>query len=198
MIFNKSDYPWNLIKNYLDITPSIYENDFIFKTPIDIKYLDLFHLSVSIDRNMKVNAELEAQREAERQREEAERQQEEEMWRQSILNNAIDFSDMITDYNNPIKAEKKYTIGMDILLKIRIDKIEYSNSGYTYVLSWLGSFVNNAYVYTSDNSFAELDYPQIVWIQAKYSSRYEAWDNTVTYKFTDAQLLLWKKPGLFE
>lgn len=85
-----------------------------------------------------------------------------------------------------------------MLLKIRIDKIEYSYSGYTYVLSWLGSFTTDVYVYTNDNNFAELDYPQVVWIQAKYSYRHEAWDNTVTYKFTDAQLLLWKEPGLFE
>ena len=115
-----------------------------------------------------------------------------------VQKNAIAFNDMRSDYNNPIKAEKKYTIGEDMLLKIRIDKIEYSHSGYTYVLSWLGSFTNDVYVYTNDNNFAELDYPQIVWIKAKYSSRYEAWDNTVTYKFTDAELLLWKKPGVFE
>ena len=129
---------------------------------------------------------------------EAAQQHEQEEMIKYIEENAIDFNDMWQDYNNPIKAEKKYTIGEDILLKIRIDKIEYSYSGYTYVLSWLGSFTTDVYVYTNDNNFAELDYPQIVWIKAKYSSRYEAWDNTVTYKFTDAQLLLWKKPGLFE
>ena len=129
---------------------------------------------------------------------EAAQQHEQEEMIKYIEENAIDFNDIWQDYNNPIKAEKKYTIGEDILLKIRIDKIEYSYSGYTYVLSWLGSFTTDVYVYTNDNNFAELDYPQIVWIKAKYSSRYEAWDNTVTYKFIDAQLLLWKKPGLFE
>ena len=128
------------------------------------------------------------------------RQQREEMWRQNILENAIDFEDMQSEYfNNPIKAEKKYTVGEEILLKIRIDKIEYySYDDYTYIMSWLGRFTIDAFLYSNDKSFEELDYPQIVWVKAKYNSRHEAWDNKVTYQFTDAQLLLWKKPGLFE
>ena len=128
------------------------------------------------------------------------RQQQEEMWRQNILENAIDFEDMQSEYfNNPIKAEKKYTVGEEILLKIRIDKIEYySYDDYTYIMSWLGRFTIDAFLYSNDKSFEELDYPQIVWVKAKYNSRHEAWDNKVTYQFTDAQLLLWKKPGLFE
>lgn len=129
---------------------------------------------------------------------EAARQREEQEMIKYIEDNAVDFNDMRSDYSNPMKAEKKYTEGMDIILKIKLDKIGYSYSGYTYVMPWSGNLVDEAYVYSDDNSFAELDYPQIVWIKAKYTSRYKSVFGETTYKFTDAQLLLWKKPGLLE
>lgn len=205
--YNKSNYPWQLIKEQIGGLSWITDNDdiFSFYTPVGYEYTDKIRELIEMDIYLRWQENIreeerrqEALREAERQREEAERQREQEEMIKYIEDNAIDFTDMRSDYSNPIKAEKKYTIGEDMILKIRIDKIEYSYSGYTYVLSWLGSFTTEVYVYTNDDGFAELDYPQIVWIQAKYSYRHEAWDNTVTYKFTDAQLLLWKKPGLFE
>ena len=201
MALKKEDYPWQQIIETLGNSSQItedYYNIYIPSSWIGTPKMDL--IKECIDNDIEEKEEelfLEQLREQERQEMEARQREKEEMIKY-VEDNGIDFNDMHKDYNNPIKAEKKYTIGEEILLKIRIDKIEYSSSGYTYVLSWLGSFVNNAYVYTNDNNFSELDYPQIVWIRAKYYSRHEAWDSSVTYKFTDAQLLLHKKPGLFE
>lgn len=204
--YEKLYYPWSLINERLCRTTWLTEEGNYFYTPVGYTYTDQIKEIIALDFEIKEEeARLEqerfqeAQREAQRQQEEAERQRQEEMTRQNILNNAIDFNDMLKDYNNPIKAEKKYNIGEDILLKIRIDKIEnYSYGGYTYIMSWLGRFTIDAFLYSNDKSFEELDYPQIVWVKAKYNSRHEAWDSKVTYQFTDAQLLLWKKPGLLE
>ena len=186
----KTDYPWQRIKDKIGQNAKLIEdNEYLYFPASWIGTIYMDNIKECIDNDIN---EKEAKLEMER------RQREQEEAIKQIQDNAVDFNTMRSDYSNPFLAEKKYPIGQDMLLKIRIDKIEYSYSGYTYVLSWLGSFTTDVYIYTNDNNFAELDYPQIVWIQAKYSSRHEAWDNTVTYKFTDAQLLLWKEPGLFE
>ena len=186
----KTDYPWQRIKDKIGQNAKLIEdNEYLYFPASWIGTIYMDNIKECIDNDIN---EKEAKLEMER------RQREQEEAIKQIQDNAVDFNTMRSDYSNPFLAEKKYPIGQDMLLKIRIDKIEYSYTGYTYVLSWLGSFTTDVYIYTNDNNFAELDYPQIVWIQAKYSSRHEAWDNTVTYKFTDAQLLLWKEPGLFE
>lgn len=201
MRLNKDNYPWQQIKDKTGQSGQITEDDEYLYVPISwigTNYMDVIKACVDNDIDEKeANLIREQIRERERAEMEARQREEQEMIKY-IEDNAVNFNDMRSDYSNPMKAEKRYTIGEDILLKIRIDKIEYSYSGYTYVLSWLGSFTTDVYVYTNDKNFAELDYPQIVWIKAKYSSRHEAWDNKVTYKFTDAQLLLWEKPGLLE
>lgn len=195
----KTDYPCQRIKDRIGQNNLISEDDEYLYIPaswIGTSYMDIVKECIDFDINEK---EAELDRERERAIME-EWQWEQEEAKNRIIENAIDFEDMQSEYfRNPIKAEKKYTIGEDILLKIRIDKLEYySYSDYTYIMSWLGGFTIDAFLYSNDKSFEELDYPQIVWVKAKYNSRHEAWDNKVTYQFTDAQLLLWKKPGLFE
>lgn len=104
-----------------------------------------------------------------------------------INDNMVDFSDMCADYNNPIKAERKYVVGNEIILRIRADKIEPASDNHSYKI--IHHAINTAYVFTNEDSFSELDYPVIVWILAKYKSRYKDDLGYYYYEFTDAQLL---------
>lgn len=118
--------------------------------------------------------------------------QQEEQYRANIINNAIYFPDMIDDFKNPIKAEKKYSAGMEIILKVYVDKIRnYSSSGYKYLITD-DRLYEKARIYTNDENFAEIDYPCYVWIHARFNDRESYWDEVI-YSFTDAQLLLSKK-----
>lgn len=113
-----------------------------------------------------------------------------------IDENAINFYTMCSDYANPIKAEKKYPFEKEMLLRIRIDKINYSYGNYTYKIKYEG-LANEAYIFTNDKAFEELDYPQVVWIKTKYHTRYTLFGIN-TYEFTDAELLLWRAPSFGE
>lgn len=117
----------------------------------------------------------------------------EKEWNELIDNNTIIFDVMIDDYNNPIKAEKKYVLGSDIILKIRVYKLKRTSGRYSYIVEDdIGT--DEVEIYTNDESFAELDYPRTVWIIAKYSNRYrDSWLATNYYEFTDAELLAWSK-----
>lgn len=117
----------------------------------------------------------------------------EKEWNELIDNNTIIFDVMIDDYNNPIKAEKKYVLGSDIILKIRVYKLKRTSGRYSYIVEDdIGT--DEVEIYTNDESFAELDYPRTVWIIAKYSNRYrDSWLVTNYYEFTDAELLAWSK-----
>ena len=111
--------------------------------------------------------------------------------RQYVLENAIYFPDMIDDFKNPIKAEKKYSAGMDIILKVYVEKIDYySSDKYKYLITD-DRLYEQACIYTNDESFAELDYPCYVWIYAKFNTRDDYWFEVI-YRFTDAQLLMWE------
>ncbi len=111
-----------------------------------------------------------------------------------VNNNMVDFSDMCDEYNNPIKAERKYVLGNEIILRIRADKIEPASGNHSYKI--YHNAMNTAYIFTNEDSFVELDYPVIVWILAKYKSRYTDDLGYYYYEFTDAQLLSYGKVPL--
>lgn len=194
MRFFKSNYPWSLVKENLSSTSLVHENGLLFDTKPSFECLEQIHLSVAMNRNMQLQAELEAELEAERERDEAERRREIEDMRNYFLDNAIYFPDMIDDFKNPIKSEKKYSFGMEIILKIELDKIGRCSGGdYRYYMFYEG-YTNNAYLYSDDEGFAELDYPTYVWVKTKFVSRdVSFFDNVATYKFTDAELFMWEK-----
>lgn len=109
-----------------------------------------------------------------------------------IDNNTVDFEDMRFDYNNPIKAEKKYIVGNDIILKVYVYEIQKASGKYSYVLEYDAGFGYAIDIYTNDKSFVDLDYPHTVWIVAKYTGRYIEYNKSY-YEFTDAELLAWSK-----
>lgn len=116
----------------------------------------------------------------------------EKEWDKLIDSNTIDFDNMNSDYNNPIKADKKYIVGSDIILKAYVDNIKKASGKYTYVLEHDRGFGPAFFIYTNDKSFADLDYPHTVWIIAKYNGRYLDWHKPI-YEFDDAELLAWSK-----
>ena len=196
----KSQYPWESIVYRLGKDSQLEERGIFLCFPTSwIGTNNMNTIKECIDEDlieryndMRLSQELRWYEEEEaRQREEA------EAAKQAIFDKAIDFQDMVKDYNNPIKADTKYTSGMDMILMITMDEISYSSGSSTYVLLKNG-LVDDAVIYTNDPAFAELDYPQVVVIKTKFTSRYEDYFGSVTYKFSDAELLYYKKPGLFD
>lgn len=109
-------------------------------------------------------------------------------WEDLVNKNTIDYNDMVSDYNNPIKAEKKYKTGTDMILKVYVGEIHKTNGKYAYEITK----GDHLYIYSNDSSFAELDYPHTVWIIAKYYNRDIRWGYAYyDYYFTDAELLAW-------
>lgn len=190
MRFSKFDYPWILIKENLNSASLILENDFVFDTHVDFECLEQIHLSVAMDRNMKLQAEYEARQE------EQQRAQEEEA-RQYVLDNAINFYEMLDDYKNPIKAERKYILGTEIILRVVVDNIKATEGAYSYVTK--SDYADgDICIYTNDENFVELDYPQVVWVLAKYNARNkDEWGERYTYVFTDASLLIAEKASVW-
>ena len=118
---------------------------------------------------------------------------------QYVLDNAINFADMLEDYNNPFKAEKKYIFGTDIILRVKAEEIKAAQGDYSYVL--MSEYASgDILIYTNDGQFVELDYPQLVWVSATYNARYKNDDygDRCTYEFTNAQMLLGKKAGYWD
>lgn len=118
---------------------------------------------------------------------------------QYVLDNAINFADMLEDYNNPFKAEKKYIFGTDIILRVKAEEIKAAQGDYSYVLK--SEYASgDILIYTNDGQFVELDYPQLVWVSATYNARYKNDDygDRCTYEFTNAQMLLGKKAGYWD
>ena len=116
----------------------------------------------------------------------------EKEWNELIDNNTVSFNEMERDYNNPVKANKKYKIGSDIILEIQAEKLTRGDN-YSYVI-YYDEIKNMVRIYTDDESFAERDYPRTMWIIAKYSNRYYDWLlDCYYYEFTDAELLAWEK-----
>lgn len=118
---------------------------------------------------------------------------------QYVLDNAINFADMLEDYNNPFKAEKKYIFGTDIILRVKAEEIKAAQGEYSYVLK--SEYASgDILIYTNDGQFVELDYPQLVWVSATYNARYKNDDygDRCTYEFTNAQMLLGKKAGYWD
>ena len=118
---------------------------------------------------------------------------------QYVLDNAINFADMLEDYNNPFKAEKKYIFGTDIILRVKVEEIKAAQGDYSYVLK--SEYASgDILIYTNDGQFVELDYPQLVWVSATYNARYKNDDygDRCTYEFTNAQMLLGKKAGYWD
>lgn len=188
MRFFKSNYPWSLVKENLSSTSLVHENDLLFDTKASFECLEQIHLSVAMNRNMQLQAELEA-----------EQQREQEEMKDYIIENAISFRQMFNDYQNSIKANELYHFGMEVLLRIVVDKIDYSsNSNYTYVIKHDSNADGDAYLYSNDNGFVTLSYPQTVWVKAKYKNRYDedggdGGKYDFVYEFTDVQLLLYKE-----
>ncbi len=183
--FEKSNYPWEKIKI---VYPEITEAGNYFYIPLEVSYFAGIRDCIKQARE---EYQAEILREQQRVQEEQRRQQEEQ-YRANIINNAIYFPDMIDDFKNPIKAEKKYSAGMEIILKVYVDKIRnYSSSGYKYLITD-DRLYEKARIYTNDENFAEIDYPCYVWIHARFNDRESYWDEVI-YSFTDAQLLLSKK-----
>ena len=194
--YSKSIYPWQLIKEQFGSHSWVTENDdtYSFCTPVGYEYTDKIRELIEMDIHLRLEESKRDYEIAQEARREAERQRKIEDMRNYFLDNAIYFPDMIDDYKNPIKAEKKYTIGMDIILKIKLDKIGRCSGGdYKYYMYYEG-FTNKAYLYSDDEDFVELDYPTYVWIKAKYVSREVSFfDKVVTYEFSDAELFMWEK-----
>ena len=118
---------------------------------------------------------------------------------QYVLDNAINFADMLEDYNNPFKAEKKYIFGTDIILRVKAEEIKAAQGDYSYVLK--SEYASgDILIYTNDGQFVELDKPQLVWVSATYNARYKNDDygDRCTYEFTNAQMLLGKKAGYWD
>ena len=109
-----------------------------------------------------------------------------------IFDNTVDFYDMCDDYKNTVKAEQKYVYGNEIILRVRADEIKSSGDNYSYLIKHHGS-LKVAHIYSNDNDFIELDYPIIVYVLAKYNSRYQDIWGTVYYEFTDARLLSYEE-----
>ena len=191
MALKKEKFPWRRIKDMIGHGSQIFEdNDYIYipASWIGTPKMDLIKGCIDDDIEER---EAELIREQQRVQEEQRRQQEEQ-YRANIINNAIYFPDMIDDFKNPIKAEKKYSAGMEIILKVYVDKIRnYSSSGYKYLITD-DRLYEKARIYTNDENFAEIDYPCYVWIHARFNDRESYWDEVI-YSFTDAQLLLSKK-----
>lgn len=106
----------------------------------------------------------------------------------------INYSDFLDEFRNIIKAEKKYTPGTEMILRIRADKIEKEGKGYSYKISHNGT---PAYIYSNDASFVDLDYPQIVWVVVKFKARNEVWGRSY-YEFIDGKLIGAAKPTVWE
>ncbi len=188
--FKKSDYPWQKIHEHISEYSSwlTHDNEYFYVPMENLYYFNIIKKYIDNEIDEK-EAELDR---AQRQAQEEQLRQQQEQYRANIINNAIYFPDMIDDFKNPIKAEKKYSAGMDIVIKVYVDKIRnYSSGGYKYLITD-DRMYEKARIYTNDENFAEIDYPCYVWIHARFNDRESYWDEVI-YSFTDAQLLLSKK-----
>lgn len=120
---------------------------------------------------------------------------EEDMY-EFINENTTDFSEMMDEFRNPIKAEKKYVPGTEVILRIRADKIEFGGGTYPYRIKH--NAYNSAEICSDQEEFADLDYPIVIWVLVNYKGVKKDSLGYCTYEFIDAILLGCKKPSVWD
>lgn len=174
MKLKKEDYPWKEIRERIEDYSWISQDDEYFYIPGEKPCIDIIKEYVDRDIDKKLIEWYE---------------EEERVWLEEegarIQNEAIDYEKMLRDFrHNPIKAKETYQVGNNMVLKIKIERINRSyKEGYAYKLEYDLSLLGllQTTIYTNDVNFTKIDYPCTVIITANSK------DHSL-YDFTDAKL----------